>query len=149
MLIGEPCLVWEGVDDVNPHLASSTVGPGGCDRVPDTAVHQPAWAALVKSLFPGGEQLPGGGQGGVQFLTVLHGLIIGETVIVTGEEDLTCKNERAATSRTGQIQVDSAYIYSSNLFALGYEKVHAAHLANVPRNKIHHKARWLVSGHRT
>lgn len=89
MLIRESCLVGVGVDDVNPHLAASTVGPGGCDGVTDTAVHQPAWTALVKSLVPGSVQLPGGGQGGVQVLTVLHSLLVGKAVIVTGEEDLT------------------------------------------------------------
>lgn len=74
---------------MNPHLATSTVRPGGCDGVADAAVQQPAWAALVEALVPGGIQLPGGGQGGVQLLTVLHSLLIGEAVVVAGEEDLT------------------------------------------------------------
>ena len=94
MLIGEAGLVGVGVDDVDPHLATTTVGPGDCDGVADTAVHQPAWTALVKSLVPGGVQMPGGGKGGVEFLAVLHSLLIGEAVIVTGEEDLTLERER-------------------------------------------------------
>lgn len=89
MLIWESSLVGVGVDDLDPNLTSSTVGPGGCDGVADAAVRQPAWTALVKPLFPGRIQLPSGGQGGVEFLTVLHSLLIGEAVIVTGEEDLT------------------------------------------------------------
>lgn len=92
MLIRKPCLVWEGVDDLDPDLATSTVRPGGCDWVADTAVHQPARSTLVKALFPCCIQLSGGGQGGVEFLTVLHCLLVGEAVVVTGEEDLTWKD---------------------------------------------------------
>lgn len=47
MLIGKTSLVGEGVDDLDPHLATPTVGPRGSDGVADTAVHQPAGAALV------------------------------------------------------------------------------------------------------
>lgn len=89
MLIREPCLVGEGVDDVNPSLAPSTMGPGGRNGVPNTTVQQPAWTALVEALVPCSKQLPSGGQGGVEFLAVLHSLLIGEAVVVTGEEDLT------------------------------------------------------------
>ncbi len=98
MLIRKSCLVRVGVDDVNPNLTTSTVGPGGCDGVADTAVHQPAWTALVKALVPGSIQLPSGSQGGVEFLTVLHSLLIGEAVIVTGEEDLTWEMTEALTN---------------------------------------------------
>lgn len=94
MLIRKPCLVGVGVNDVDPNLTTSTVGPGGCDWVADAAVHQPARTALVKPLVPGREELPGGGQGGVEFLTVLHSFLVGEAVIVTGEKDLTCIQER-------------------------------------------------------
>lgn len=95
MLIGEACLVGVGIDDVDPHLAASTVGSGSCDGIADTAIQQPAWAALVKSLVPSCVQLAGGGQGGVEFLAVLHGLLIGEAVIVAGEEDLTLERDRS------------------------------------------------------
>lgn len=93
MLIRKSCLVGEGIDDVDPNLTTSTVGPGGCDGVPDAAVQQPAWTALVKPLVPGSIQLSSGGQGGVEFLTVLHSFLIGEAVIVTGEEHLTWEND--------------------------------------------------------
>lgn len=96
MLIGEAGLVGVGVDDVDTDLSASTVGPGGCDGVADTAIHQPAWTALVKSLVPGGVELPGVGEGGVEFLAVLHSLLIGEAVVVAGEEDLTLERETAA-----------------------------------------------------
>lgn len=89
VLTGEACLVGVGVDGVDPHLAASTVRPGGCDREADTAVHQPARTALVKSLIPGSIELPRSGQGGVKFLTVMHSLLIGESAIVSGEEDHT------------------------------------------------------------
>lgn len=98
MLIGKSCLVGVGVDDVDPNLTASTVGPGGCDGVADAAVHQPAGTALVKAFVPGSIQLPSGGQGGVEFLTVLHGLLIREAVIVTGEEDLTWEMTEALTN---------------------------------------------------
>lgn len=93
MLIRKSCLVGVGVDDVDTNLTASAVGPGGCDGEADAAVHQPAWTALVKPSVPGGIQLPGGGQGGVEFLAVLHGLLVGEAVVVTGEEDLTWEND--------------------------------------------------------
>lgn len=89
MLIGEACLVGVGVNDVHSHLVASTVRPGGCDRVADTAVHEPAWVALVKPLIPSSIELPRSGQGGVKFLTVLHSFIVGEAVVVAGEEDHT------------------------------------------------------------
>ncbi len=89
MLIGKSCLVGEGVDDVDPNLTTSTVGPGGCNGVADAAVHQPAGTALLKPLIPGSVQLPCGGKGGVEFLTVLHCFLKGEAVVVTGEEELT------------------------------------------------------------
>lgn len=92
MLIWEPCLVGEGVDDVDPDLTASTVGPGVCDWVPDTTVHQPAWTALVKPLIPCRIHLASSGQCSIEFLTVLHSLLIGEAIIVTGEENLTWKN---------------------------------------------------------
>ena len=89
MLIRKSCLVGVCVDDVDPNLTTSTVGPGGRDGVADAAVHQPAWTALVEPLLPGRIQLSSGGQGGVEFLTVLHSLLVREAVIVAGEEDLT------------------------------------------------------------
>lgn len=88
MFIRESCLVGEGIDDLDTDLAPATVKPGSCDGIADATVHQPAWTALIKSLIPGGIQLPWGGQRGVEFLTVLHGFLVGETVIVAGEEDL-------------------------------------------------------------
>lgn len=97
MLIRKSCLVGVGVDDVDPNLTASTVGPGGRDGVADAAVHQPAWTTLIKALVPSSIQLPSGGQGGVEFLTVLHSLLIGEAVIVTGEEDLTWEMTEALT----------------------------------------------------
>lgn len=87
MLVRKSCLVGERVDDLDPDLTASTVGPGGCNGVADAAVQQPAWTALVKPLFPGRVQLSSCGQSGVEFLTVLHSLLIGEAVVVTGEED--------------------------------------------------------------
>lgn len=89
MLVGEPCLVGEGVDGMDAHLPASTVGPGAGDGVADAAVHQPSWAALVKALAPGGVDLRSGGQGGVEFATVQHSLVVGEAVVIAGEEDLT------------------------------------------------------------
>lgn len=104
MLIRKPCLVGVGIDDVDPNLTTSTMGPGGCDGVADAAVHQPAWTALVKTLLPGSIQLPSGGQGGVEFLTVLHSLIVGEAVIVTGEEDLTWGNDRGIHKHSEELK---------------------------------------------
>ena len=102
VLIRKSCLVGVSVDDVDPDLTASTVGPGGCDGVADAAVHQPARTALVKPLVPGSIQLPSGGQGCVEFLTVLHGLLEGEAVVVTGEEDLTWK-KHSQTSRKAHL----------------------------------------------
>lgn len=144
MLIREACLIGVGVDDVDSHLAASTVGPGGCDGVADTAVHQPAWTALVKSLVPSGVQLPGGGQGGVEFLAVLDSLLIGEAVIVAGEEDLTL--ERNSSIQRKKIHVLLiTHVHFSNLIASGCEMVDAPHLPDVLRNKIHRRPRWLAS----
>lgn len=70
-------------------LTTSTVGPGGGDWVADAAVHQPSWTALVEALAPGSVHLCSGGQRGVEVETVLHSLIIGEAVVIAGEEDLT------------------------------------------------------------
>lgn len=95
MLIRKSSLVGECIDDVHAHLASPTVGSGGCDGISDTAVHQPTWAALVEALVPRGIHLPGCGQRGVEFLTVLHGLLKGEAVVVAGEEDLTLKRNES------------------------------------------------------
>lgn len=91
VLIRKTSLVWEGMDDLDPHLAAPTVSPGGGNGVADAAVHQPAGAALVQALSPGCVQLARCSQGAVQFLTVLHCLLIGEAVVVTSEEDLTWK----------------------------------------------------------
>lgn len=74
---------------MDPDLTASTVRPGGRDGVADTAVHYPARAAFVKTLVPCSIQLPSSGQSGVEFLTVLDSLLIGEAVVVTGKEDLT------------------------------------------------------------
>lgn len=99
MFVWESSLVGEGVDDLDSDLAASTVGPGGGDGVADAAVQQPAGAALVEALVPGSEQLAGGGQGGVELLAVLHCLLKGEAVVVTGEEDLTCTEEERKRKR--------------------------------------------------
>lgn len=89
MFIRESRLVGVGIDDVDPYLTSTTVGLGGPDGVAYTAVHEPSRTTFVKSLIPGSVQLAGVGQGGVELLTVLHSLLIGKTVVVAGEEDLT------------------------------------------------------------
>lgn len=94
MLIRESCLVGVSVDDLDPDLTAPTVGPGGGDGVADAAIQQPAWTTLVQTLIPGGVELPRSGQGGVQFLTMLHCFLIGEAVVVTGEEDLTWRKEQ-------------------------------------------------------
>lgn len=89
MLVGKSRLVGEGVDGAHPDLSAPTVRFGGCDGEADAAVHEPAWPAFVESSSPGGVQLPGRGQGAVELLAVLHGLVVGEAVVVGGEEDLT------------------------------------------------------------
>ena len=88
MLVGEARLVGEGVEDVHPGLPAPTVGPGAGDGVADAAVQQPPGTALVQPLAPGGVELAGGGQRGVELLTVLHSLLVGEAVVVAGVEHL-------------------------------------------------------------
>lgn len=95
MLIREACLVGEVVDGVDPHLAPTTVGMRDGHWEADTAIHEPAGAALVQALIPGSVQLAWSGQAGVEFLTVLHSLLVREAVIVCGEEDLTWKMDEA------------------------------------------------------
>lgn len=141
MLIGKSRLVGECVDNLDPDLTASAVRPGGCDRVADAAVHQPARTALVKPLVPGGKQLAGRGQGGVEFLTVLHSFLIGEAVVVTGEEDLTWRKAFANVQRISNTPDTTAAVG-------GYLSERAPHLLDVPRNKIHRNVRSLVSGRR-
>lgn len=93
MLIGEARLVGVGVDDVDPHLATPTVGSGSRNGIADTAVHQPAWSTLVKALAPSSIKLPSGGQGSVEILAVLHSLFIGEAIVVACEKDLTLESD--------------------------------------------------------
>ena len=88
MLVWEARLVGEGVDDMHPGLAAPAVGPGAGDGVADAAVKQPTRAALVQALVPGGVQLAGGSQRGVELLAVLHSLLVGEAVVVAGVEHL-------------------------------------------------------------
>lgn len=96
--MGEPGLVGEGVDGMDAHLAASTVGPGGGDRVADAAVHQPSRAALVEALAPGSVHLCSGCQCGVEFATVQHSLVIGEAVVIAGEKDLTWQTQETRSS---------------------------------------------------
>jgi len=91
VLVGEACPVGEGVDDVHPGLAPAAVGPGAGDGVADAAVQQPARPALVQPLAPGGVQLTRGGQRGVEFLAVLHRLLVGEAVVVAAVEHFAWK----------------------------------------------------------
>lgn len=74
-------------------LPASTVGPGRGDRVADAAVHQPSWPALVQALAPGGVDLCSSGQCGVEFATVQHSLVVGEAVVIAGEEYLTWQTQ--------------------------------------------------------
>ena len=83
------CLVGVGIDGVYPSLASSTVGLGLADRVADSAVGQPARTTLVQALLPGSIEFASGCQGGIEFLTVRHCLIVGEAIIITCVENLT------------------------------------------------------------
>lgn len=136
VLIGEPCLVGEGVDGLDPHLPASTVRPGGGDRVADAAVHQPSWVALVEALAPGGVDLRGGGQRGVEFAAVQHSLVVGEAVVVAGEEDLTWQMRETRASICG-------------LVLSGRGLGRPTHLANVRRNRRRRTARLLVSGRMT
>lgn len=136
VLIGEPCLVWEGVDGMDPDLPASTVGPGGGDGVADAAVHQPSWAALVEALAPGGVDLCGGGQRGVEFATVQHSLVVGEAVVIAGEEDLTWPT-----------QDTRACIWAVVLRNCGFGQ--PTYLANVGCNKTRRTARLLLSGRMT
>lgn len=117
-------------------LTASTVGPGGGDRVADAAVHQPSWAALVKALAPGGVYLCGGGQRGVEFATVQHSLVVGEAVVIAGEEDLTWQTQETRAS--------SCAIVLSNC-GLGQP----TYLANVRCNRRRRTVRLLVSGRMT
>ncbi|TNN79901.1 hypothetical protein EYF80_009938 [Liparis tanakae] len=110
MLIGKSRLVGECVYNLDPDLTASTVRPGSCDGVADAAVHQPARTALVKPLVPGGKQLAGSGQCGVEFLTVLHSFLVGEAVVVTGEEDLTWRKAFANVQRSSNTPYTTAAI---------------------------------------
>ena len=76
------------VDGPDPQQAPPTLGPGQVDGVADAAVQQPPGTALVQPLAPGGVELAGGGQRGVELLTVLHSLLVGEAVVVAGVEHL-------------------------------------------------------------
>lgn len=58
----EARLVAVAVDGPDPRLAASTALPGGHDGVAHAAVRQPARAAVVQALVPGGVELSGGGQ---------------------------------------------------------------------------------------
>lgn len=91
MLIWEARLIGESIDAVDPSQPAPTLRLGNGDGEADAAVHQPAWGALVKSMFPGSIELTCGGQGGVQTLAVLHSLFVGEAVVVTGKEHLAWK----------------------------------------------------------
>lgn len=132
MLIREPRLVGEGVDGMDTDLTPPTVGPWGSDWVADTAVHQPPWTALVEALVPGGVYLSGGGQRGVELAAVLHSLIVGEAVIVAGEEDL------AWTSQERKYGGCSLTLSTGSGGSGPY-------LANVPQNRRRRTVRLLVS----
>lgn len=111
VLVRKSCLVGECVDDLDPDLTASTVGPRGCYGVADAAVQQPAWTALVKPLFPGRVQLSSCGQSGVEFLTVLHSLLIGEAVVVTGEEDFAWEKHLKEFKRVQAERLIDIWVY--------------------------------------
>lgn len=136
MLVGEPSLVGEGVDGVDADLPASTLGPGAGDGVADAAVHQPSRPALVQALAPGGEHLGGGGQRGIELATVQHSLIVGEAVVIAGEEDLTWHAPETSSS-----------ICAAVLSVCGVRQ--PTYLANVRCNKRRRSVRLLASGRRT
>lgn len=87
-------LVGVNIHSVHSRFSASTLSSGVADGITDAAIREPACAAPVVTSSPGGVELSGGGQHGVELLAFGSSFVVGETLSRHNVENLSCgKNE--------------------------------------------------------